>query len=854
MINPVTRANLNFYLRHPWQLGLSILGIVLGIAVVVSIDLARISAEYAFERSSNAIAGRTTHRIVGGPGGIAESVYTALRVEHGLHQLAPIVQGQIQAGDETDLRTLTLLGIDVFADANFRAYSFSNVAGADDRGEVITGLLQRENAVLMDEATARATATRPGASLQVSIGKRQAELQLLQYLKVESETSAQDLTYLLIADIATAQELLGLQGKLSHIDLLVAEGEEGESQLRQIAAVLPADLEIVTAEARNQSMTQMTRAFHINLTALSLLALLVGMFLIYNTMTFMVLKRRHSFGILRSLGVTRQQMFQFVLMEALCIGFIAVLIGIPAGSLLGKLLLQLVNRTINDLYYVIPASQLALSPLSWAKGITLGLLATLAAAMVPAWEAAKVTPKEAMSRADLEARSRSWIGWAALPGIAALLTGGLVIMLSSKGIVAGFTGIFIIIIGCVLLTPLCSVIIMTLFSIPASFIFGASGKLAMRSVRASLSRTVVAVSALMVAFATVIGIGLMISSFRGSVELWLSSLLRADMYIGTPGPASAGSHYDLDQELADRIRSLPQVKDLSTIQVVQIESSIGITELAAYESTDDSWKGFRFKESFTDGLREKFENEDLVIVSEPYAWHHDVEKGDKVELRTDHGRRSFTIGGIYYDYRSEQGIVAMSRRSYNRYWNDRAYSGFGIYLEAGAETLQLRDQLQALVPGQSLWIEDRQTIRERSLVIFDQTFAITSVLRILAAIIAFLGLFSALMALQLERSREFAIYRAIGFLPRQLWKMVVSESVLLGFIAGLIAIPVGCLISFLLVTIINRRSFGWSMELLFDPEFMLQGMLLALCAAAMAGLYPGYKISRTAVAEALRAE
>jgi putative ABC transport system permease protein len=848
------RANRNFFLRHPWQLVLAIIGIALGVAVVVSIDLARNSAEYAFERSTQAIAGKATHRIIGGPGGLDESIYTKLRVKQGLRLIAPVVQGYITISNENSRETLTLLGIDPFAERPFRDYWRVSSSRSNDLSGIMSSLITKPNTVLMDSTTAQRLHVGPGEQLDVSIGTQQSRIHLLQLLANDTQSTVYTLENLVLADIATAQELLGMTGRLSHIDLYIADDQSADEKIGQIKSILPDGVELLPAAARNQSVRQMTHAFHTNLTALSLLALLVGMFLIYNTMTFMVVQRRQLFGILRAVGITKQQLFRVILIEAITIGVIATLIGIVGGIGLGKILLQFVNRTINDLYFLLPVTELSLSPLTWVKGLLLGLVATVVAAILPAIEAAKVTPRQAMSRSYLETRTRRLVSQTAMAGILSMLCGGIIISVSAKSIVAGFIGIFVIILGCTLMTPVITVTLMGLLSPVLKRLFGTAGKLAAHSIVATLSRTAVAIGALMVAFATVIGIGLMIDSFRLSVDRWLETTLRADIYVSTPGPSASGSYYKLEQNLANSIRSLAEVDAVSGIRLVQIESTQGLTELAAYELTDLSWGGFRFKHKYTEDIRSAFEGRDAVIVSEPYAYHNDVQPGDTVQLRTDHKYHDFMVVGVYYNYRSDQGIVAMSRKTYDRHWSDDSYSGFGVYTKPNTDIDRLRDSIRALAPDQSLWIEDRHKILDDSMEIFDQTFAITEILRVLAAIIAFIGLFSALMALQLERTREFGIFRAIGFLPSQLWVLVVSETGLLGLVAGILAIPVGCLITTLLIMVINRRSFGWSMQLQYNPEILIQGLVLAFIAALLAGIYPALKMSQTQPAEALRSE
>ena len=378
--------------------------------------------------------------------------------------------------------------------------------------------------------------------------------------------------------------------------------------------------------------------------------------------------------------------------------------------------------------------------------------------------------------------------------------------------------------------------------------------MACRSVAASLSRTSAAVAALMIAIATVIGIGLMVNNFRLSVDRWLQQALRADMYVSLPSTGTTASAHALDAGFADAILSLPQVQAVSSVRRINIESSRGRTELAAYGLNEAAWEGFRFKQGDADYIWPAFRQEDAVIISEPYAWRHGLQQDDALELRTDYGYRSFRVLGIYKDYGSDQGVVSLSRRTYKRHWQDDRYSGFGIYTLPGTDLEALRVQVKQLAPERDLWLQDRNKILQTSLEVFDNTFVVTDILRVLAAIIAFIGVFSALMALQLERSQEHALLRAMGFLPAQVRRLIMSETGLLGLVAGLLAVPVGCIITALLILVINRRSFGWTMELHFSADIVLQGIVLGLAAALLAGIYPAWKISRAEPAEALRRE
>ncbi len=852
MNNILSRSSRQYFLRHPWQLGLAITGIALAVAVVVSVDLVNNSARRSFERSTDTIAGRATHRIVGGPAGIEETLYTRLRVEHGVRAIAPVIEANVTLEKNGVRTTLTLLGLDPFAERTFRAYAgFDNLQDTAGSGALIP-LLTERNTVLPDAASAARLGLGTNDRATLVTGGRRLPVRSAGTLAGPAPGASLSPDNLLLADLATAQELLDMPGRINRIDVALSDGDAAAKA--RLQALLPAGVALLPASARTRSLEQMTGAFHTNLTALSLLALLVGMFLIYNTMTFMVMQRRPLLGRLRALGATRRQLAELIVMEALLTGLAATAAGLALGVALAHGLLQVVNRTLSEVYGLRTDANFILSNISLLKGALLGLAGTLLATLPAAMEATRVTPRQALLRSHLEAASQRLVAPAALAGVLALGAGAALIRLSGSGIGPGFGAIFIIIMGVALLIPQVTVVLMACLKPLLSGGFGIAGRYACQSVTAALSRTTAAIAALMIAIATVIGIGLMVNNFRVSVERWLQQALRADMYVSLPSTGTTASAQALDAGLAAAILAIPQVRALSSVRRINIDSSRGQTELAAYGLNDPAWAGFRFIQGEADKIRLAFEHGDTVIVSEPYAWRHDLKQGDMLELRTDNGPRPFRVLGVYQDYGSDQGVVSMSRRTYERHWRDDRYSGFGLYLQPGADVETVRRQVQQLAPARDLWLQDRHRILRESLEVFDNTFVVTDILRALAAIIAFIGVFSALMALQLERSREHALLRAMGFLPAQVRRLIIAETGLLGLVAGLLAIPVGCLITALLILVINRRSFGWTMELQFSAQIVLQGLTLGLAAALLAGIYPAWKISRAQPAEALRRE
>ena len=263
---------------------------------------------------------------------------------------------------------------------------------------------------------------------------------------------------------------------------------------------------------------------------------------------------------------------------------------------------------------------------------------------------------------------------------------------------------------------------------------------------------------------------------------------------------------------------------------------------------------YRFTEGHVPQAWQSFRRGESVLVSEPYAWRHHLHPGDRVTLRTGRGERSFPVAAVFADYGTDAGIVALARSAYVTLWDDPAIDGMGFYATPGIAAGELANRIRAEVGGANLTVIANHELREASLKVFDRTFAITGVLRLLTLVVAFVGILAALMGLQVERARELATLRAIGLTPGQVWGVVCGETGLIGIIAGLLSLPLGIGQALILIHVINRRSFGWSMDLALDPGVLLQSLALALTAALLAGIYPSLLLSRTTPAVALREE
>ncbi|MFQ6006818.1 MAG: ABC transporter permease, partial [Woeseia sp.] len=497
------RASFGYLARHPWQLGLTLLGICIGVAVIVAVDLAIESSRKAFLLSMDTVNGEATHQIVAGPNGINERLYVTLRVEEGTRNIAPVVEGYIDIGSST----LQLLGVDVFAEREFRDYT---VPGNDESRIIEVGsngrspantvrrLMTDTGAVLISGNTANLLQLEMNDQFDVIANGKSFPAVLVGLLD-----GAPSLDNLVIADISVAQEWLNQYGRLSRIDVRIPPDNE-QANIDGIRNLLPVDAKLLSADGRTQSVTSMSAAFMTNLTAMSLLALLVGIFLIYNSVGFAVLQRRGLIGVLRALGLTRRQAFVLILQEALLLGVVGASLGVISGIWLGEQLLALVSRSISDLYFVVRVTDVELGPASVAKGLVAGLAATVIAAVVPATEASSYPPRLAITHSVLERRAGRLLPIIALVGIAAVAFAIVLLEVSGNNLVAGLTALFLLILGIALCLPIGAKGLSDVTAPAAAKLGGITARLAVTGVGAALSRTGVAIVALAIAVSATI--------------------------------------------------------------------------------------------------------------------------------------------------------------------------------------------------------------------------------------------------------------------------------------------------------------------------------------------------------------
>ena len=846
---PLWRLSWRRLRRRPMQTILLVVGVAIGVAMMVSIDLANGSAQRAFELSTDAVTGRATHRIVpAGPDALQDAVYVQLRQDLGYTLSAPVVEGYVLA-EELGALPMRLVGIDPFAEPPFRSYF-----DGDGSLESMTSFMTEPGAIIISAEVASLYGIDLGQSMTLDNAGQKSAARIVGLLKPEDDVTSQALEGIIFTDIASAQELFAKQGQLSHIDLIV----ENEVDLERIEALLPPGVLIETAASQQNAIQQMTAAFRLNLSALSLLALVVGMFLIYNTVTFSVVQRRPVFGILRSLGVTGDQLFRLIVGEAFFFSLVGALLGVGLGILLGRGAVRLITQTINDFYFVVNVSNLAIPASTVIKGIVVGVLAAVLSALPPALEAARTAPRTTMQRSALESRVRRLLPWLWLAWL--VLTAVGILFLSLRGsLVITFAGLFAVLVGSALITPPLTAVLMRLIAPLGSSLFGVLGRMAPRDINRSLSRTSVAIAALMTAVSVIVGVSIMIGSFRHTVVQWLDQTLQADVYVSPPTITANRVIGTLPAEIVAEIRGWPGIEDVvtSTGSDVFLPQFARKVHLVAVDG--DVSRGNRpyawVRDEGSDPWMQMANGEGIVI-SEALVLKEELPiPPPPLVMETKEGEHSFPVLAVFYDYTSDQGTIFIDNDIYMELWQDPSIASIGLFLEPGFSTETTVSELREHFQGrQDLLIQSNRSLRRGSLEIFDRTFAITAALRLLAIVVAFIGVLSALLSLQLERTRELGILRATGMTVSQLWSLTLLETALMGATAGLLALPVGYVLAWILIYVINVRSFGWTLQMQLDPANFIQAFTVAVLAAVLAGIYPSFRLGKMTVSTAIREE
>jgi putative ABC transport system permease protein len=845
---------------------LTVAGVALGVAVFVSIRLANHSALASFSHTVDAVAGRANLQITGSTEGLDERVFSAVRATPGVVAAAPIVEVVTLArrGGPPPVRavgvaehgpydeTLMVLGVDLLAEGPFARTSASGpAAGANG-----VAFLADARAVAITRTLATRDGLRLGDTLTVLAAGRPEPLRVRTILESREFEQAFG-GNVVVVDIATAQEVFSRAGRLDRIDLIVDPARRDAVQ-GALAARLPSGLEIGSPRGRTRQVENMVRAFGLNLTALSFIALFVATFLILNAVSIAVLRRRREIGILRAIGVTRGQITALFLAEGLVYGVFGSTLGLGLGTMLAHGTLGAVARTLSDLYLITEASTLRLDVATYAVGFGLGVGIALLSALAPALEAARTPPAATLRQGALIEARRIPIGRVSGSGVALLLLGAAVALwtVGTRHPVGGFVSAGLLLCGFSLLAPGFTLAVEGLVAPLLRRSTGIEGALGARAVRDAVARTSVVVAALTVSVGMMVALSIMVGSFRRTVETWVNQTVRGDLYVEPVGHRLNGSATVLPAAFVAAARQLPGVAAVDTYRGARITLGDRVAFVIGVDfAVQRRYGRLQFVHGEAGAILARAIAGDEAIVSESFARHQRVATGDRIVLPTPWGVRAVRVAGVFYDYSTDAGAVLLDRGLYARLWRDERTESLALYLAPGARLDDVRKALLIAAGDRMvLSVIPNRALRARVLTVFDQTFQITYALQGIAILVAVLGVIGTLTALILQRGREIGVLRATGALRSQVRTMVLVESGLIGFIGALLGCVAGFALSLVLIHVINRQFFGWTVRMSVEPAVFARAVALMVVTAVLAGLGPARFAATRVAAEAMRME
>lgn len=835
------RLTLAQWRDQPLRSLVTLLAIAVGVALASAVWFVNSGALAEFGAATRRLVGESD-LIVRGPErtGFPESLYPTLAQLPGVETASPVLELDVALADARG--TLRLLGVDPFRAGLLQPQLFADVAGD------FFGMFRRDG-VFLSVAAAESLGVKPGERFAVRVGTARRSLEVLGLLSRDAYPQR-----LGIMDIASAQWTLDRLGVLNRIDLRLVPGTPPAAFRERLARVLPAGLQAIEPEVERDRAVSVTRAYRVNLNMLALVSLLTGAFLVFSTQSLAVLRRRTGLALLRALGVTRGELQRALVAEGLVLGALGSLLGVIAGHLVAAWLLRRLGGDLGGGQLAVTDAALAPQPLAALAFFVIGTVVASAGAWAPARDAARREPARALKAGDAEpalARLRG-VG----PGLALIALGGVLALLPPVGgiPVSGYLAVAALLFGGVLLVP----------RVTAALLARAprTGNLALDSglaqLRGGVGMVTVGLAAVIVSFSLMVAMAIMVFSFRESFVRWLGGVLPADVQLrlaqgsdtgylepaeqralaATPGlarvefrrlapllldPARAAVTViardfvpGVGPEVLPLLRTAPQPAPTVTPAPQRTPTPATAAEQGGVETLPPLWIS--------------------EAVEDVFGWH----PGETRELAFAGNRQRFRVAGVFRDYGRSTGAVVIARAEYQRLSGDARASEASFWLAPGTTATQLIAALRARLPdSRSLDLLESTQVREISLRIFDRAFLVTYALEAVAVVIGLLGVAFAASSTALARRGEFAMLRHLGMLRRQVLAMLAGEGLLTSLIGVVYGLVLGGVLSLVLVYVINRQSFNWSVELAIPVAQLAAISALLVLAAAVTATVSG---------------
>ncbi len=814
-------------LKHePARNLLTIAAVGLGIAVVVAIHLAGEAATGSFRSSLETLAGDADLEI-SAIGGLDEGLLADLVSLPFPFQFAPRIEDSavVHATGET----VPFVGVDLIGDTSLEQLFGQTPADIE--------LLTREDSVWVGSRLAQ----KVGETLTLILNDTVHTLTVRGVFSDQGIKGVSRETLVLV-DIGAAQRLLGRGRRVDRIDVRLPRLSPERDWQAILAGALPAGVTLKPSGSRTEENRKMLSAFRWNLRILSYISLVVGAFLIYYTISVSVVRRQTEIGIVRALGATRRGALAAFLAEGALFGLLGAAGGLALGRLMADLAVNMMAATVDALYVSSDPGEITVTFGTVIVALLAGVGVSVVAAVGPAREAARIPPTEAMARGRREYKARLSVGRNLLyaSAIAVVAFGASLAEPIDGKPVMGYFAALLLVVCSALFAPAVVAGGAKLLTRPVQRILAAPGLLASRGLVGSLSRTSVLVATLSIAVAMMTSIAVMVGSFRETVTVWLENRLRADFYLRPAGRPAVDRRPTMDPAIADTIEALSDVAAVDRFRTYEITYNGLPATLGAGQSGVISRLGsLRFLSGTPrEEILRKLAGGDNVIISEPFSNKHGLSVGDSLELPLAGRLVTFRILGIYYDYSNERGFVITDRSTLLKYLPDPAPTNLAVYLTAGSDPERSREAIEAATAGRNLFMATNRRLRREALKVFDRTFAITYALEAVAVLVAILGMAGALLALVIDRRRELSVLRFLGASAQQIRRLILCESGLLGLLSNVLGVSVGTVLSLILIFVINKQSFGWTIQFHWPAALVIPALSLVYIAAILAGIYP----------------
>jgi putative ABC transport system permease protein len=814
--------------ENPGRAALAVVAIALGVAIGVAVHLINASALNEMSLAAHHLAGEADLVIRGPRGGFDETLYPRIARLPQVEAANPAVEADVAiAGSEATLR---IIGFDPL-----RAMQVQP-ALLPERRRMVSELFDPD-AILLSPAAAARLGLKTGDNLAIRVGTSDIVLRVAGLLPEGAYRQP-----LGVMDIGAAQWRLARVGQLNRIDLRLKPGTDIADFRRVLQPALPPGVHAVTPDVEAGRGADLSRAYRLNLDMLALIALFTGAFLVFSSQVLALLRRRPQFALLRAIGLTRTQLAVLLIAEGAVIGIAGSILGVIAGYLVADHAVQRFGADLGAGYFRALAPHLHVDPQALVCYFMLGLLFAVLGSAAPALEAARRPPAQALRAGDEEASLRRLrTAW---PG-AGLIVLGLLLTLAPPvdGLpVSGYAAIALILIGAVLILPWLASACLRRLPLPRF----APAALGVAQLQATPRQAALGIAAIVTSFSLMVAMLIMVNSFRTSLDFWLNRMLPADLYLRA---ARAGDTGFLTPDEQARIAAMPSLARVEFLRSQNLLLDPARPPVILIARTNPPELLPMIGTTVTPAA----DQPPPVWVSEVAADLYGFRVGERVALPIGEAPPLFTIAGIWRDYARQAGAIALERGLYERLTGDRLASEAALWLAPGASQQEVARALRPRLEGSAApEIASTGEVRAASLALFDRTFAVTYALEIAAVLIGLFGVSVSFGSQALARRREFGVLRHIGMTRREIGAMLGCEGMLVSALGAGVGCALGCLVSLILVHVVNRQSFHWSMEF-HIPWLPLMGLALALIAASVAtAIWSGRAAMRDDVVRAVR--